>query len=240
MATTNLTLRAAPRLERGKGPARRLRRAGRIPAVIYGRGEETRTLSVDARELERLFGRIHVASTVITLQIEGERGPGVRALVREVQTHPFKPEILHVDFLQLHAGERVDVEVPLHFVGTAAGVRAGGVLQQTLHALAVRCDVERIPEAIEVDVSALEIGDSLHVRDLQVPEGVEIHTEGDRTVCTVLPPTVRALEAAPEAPEGVGGEVEPELIRRRPAEEELPPATELGGPEGSETRKGQR
>jgi large subunit ribosomal protein L25 len=213
MATT-ATLNAAPRQDSGKGPARRLRRAGRIPAVLYGRGEQTRLLSVDGRELERLFSRISVESTIIDLRVEGERKP-VRALVREVQTHPFRSEILHVDFYQVHAGERVHVEVPVRLVGHAAGVRAGGILEQVLHNLAVRCLADQIPEAIEVDVTNLEIGQSLHVGDLQVPAGVEVETEADRTVCTVVAPTVSAVGTTAEAGEGVGGQVEPELIRRR-------------------------
>lgn len=219
MATT-ATLNAVLRHEHGKGAARRLRRAGRIPGVIYGHGEKTRSLSVDARELARLFSHIRVENTIISLKIEGERGGPVRALVREVQMHPFRPEVLHVDFLQIHAGERVHLEVPIRLVGTAAGVKAGGVLQQALHDVEVRCLPDQIPEFIEVDISGLEIGHSIHVSDLQAPAGVEIETEGERVVCTVLAPTVAALETTAEAPEGAGGEVEPELIRRRAAEGE--------------------
>jgi large subunit ribosomal protein L25 len=211
MATT-ATLNAVLRHEHGKGAARRLRRAGRVPGVIYGHGEETRSLAVDARELARLFSHIRVENTIITLKIEGEP---VRALVREVQMHPYRPDVLHVDFLQIHAGERVYLEVPIRLVGTAEGVKAGGVLQQALHDVEVRCLPDQIPEFIEVDISGLEIGDSVHVSDLQVPAGVEVETEGDRVVCTILAPTVAALETTAEAPEGPGGEVEPELIRRR-------------------------
>jgi len=216
---TTATLNATLRQEHGKGPARRLRREGKIPAVIYGHGEATRSLAVDALELERLFSRIHVENTIISLKIDGEKGGPVRALVREVQMHPFRPEILHVDFYQIHAGERVHLEVPVRLVGTAAGVRAGGILQQTLHDIEVRCLPDQIPEAIEADISALEIGESLHVSDLRVPEGVEIEAEAERVVCSILPPTVAALETEAEAAAGPGGEVEPELIRKRAAEE---------------------
>jgi len=218
MATT-ATLSAALRQEHGKGPARRLRREGKVPAVIYGHGEATRSLTVDAHELERLFSRIQVENTIISLKIDGERGGPVRALVREVQMHPFRQEILHVDFFQVHAGERVYLEIPVRLVGTAAGVRAGGVLQQTLHEVEVRCLPDQIPEALEIDISALEVGESLHVSDLQVPEGVEIETDAERVLCSVLAPTVAALETEAEAPEGPGGDVEPELIRKRAAEE---------------------
>ncbi|MBI4408080.1 MAG: 50S ribosomal protein L25/general stress protein Ctc [Gemmatimonadetes bacterium] len=237
-ATANLN--AVLRQGRGKGPARRLRRAGRVPAVIYGHGDETRALSVDARELEHLFGRISIESTIIDLTIEGDGAGTVKALVREVQMHPYKPEVVHVDFYQIHAGERIHVAIPIRLVGTAAGVKAGGLMQLALHDVAIRCLPEQIPDAIEHDVSALEIGDSVHVRELAVPPGVEIEEDPDRTVCSVIPPQVIALEAPPVAAEGVGGEVEPELIRRRPEEEEQPPATAQGGAEGSESKKGQR
>lgn len=216
---TNMTLRARLREEIGKGAARRLRREGRIPAVIYGHGEKTRTLTVDARELSRVFSRISVENTVITLEIEGERSGGVRALVREVQVDPTRGDVIHVDFQQLHAGEEVSVEVPIRLVGLAAGVRAGGTLQQVMHDLPVRCLADRIPEAVEVDVSGLEMGASLHVSDLTVPAGVKVDADASLPVCTVVAPTVEALEPGAEAPEGVGS-VEPELIRKRPAEEE--------------------
>lgn len=214
---THAVLKAVPRTDRGKGAARRLRAAGWTPAVVYGHGEESRTLSVDSLELERLFSRIAIESTLIQLEIDGQ--PGMRVLVREVQEHPYRPEVLHVDFYQVHAGERVNVDVPLRLVGTSEGVREGGVLDQVLHTLAVRCLPDRIPEAIEVDVSALKVGDSLHVRDVVLPAGVELHDDPDATVCTVGTPTVAALESGSEGSEGVGGEVEPELVRKREAGE---------------------
>ncbi|MGH7474816.1 MAG: 50S ribosomal protein L25/general stress protein Ctc [Longimicrobiales bacterium] len=222
MANT-ATLQATLREERGKGGARRLRRAGRVPAVIYGHGEETRALSLDAHELEVLFSHISIENTIIELAVDGaktRKAAPLRALVREVQRHPYRGEVIHVDFYQLHAGEKVDVEVPIHVKGTAAGVKLGGLLQQSMHDLSIRCLPEDIPAAIEVDVSALEIGDSIHVSELAVPEGVEVEVDLERTVCSVLAPTVVAVEEpVPTAEEGVGGEVEPELVRKRGAEE---------------------
>src|SRR5690606_25424011 len=162
---TTATLNAARRQEHGKGPARRLRRAGQVPAVIYGHGERTRSLAIDAHELERLFANIRVESTIITLNIDGESGAPVRALVREVQMHPYRSEVLHVDFLQVHAGERVHLEVPVRLTGTAAGVREGGILQQSLHEVEIQCLPDQIPESFEFDVSELEVGDSVHVSD---------------------------------------------------------------------------
>jgi large subunit ribosomal protein L25 len=192
----------------GKGHNRKLRASGRIPAVLYGHGEETRSVSVDAHELERLFAHIHVESTVIDIAVDGAP---VKALVREVQRHAVRDDVLHVDFYVIHAGERVTVEVPLRITGSAPGVRIGGLLQQSLDTLEIRCLPDSIPDTIIVDISTLEIGDSVHVRDMSIPEGVEVLVDGDRTVCSIVPPTVTA-EAAAEAAEPA--EAEPEVIGR--------------------------
>jgi len=205
-------LRATPREGTGKGSNRKLRATGRVPGVVYGHNEATRAVSLDAHELEVLFSKISVENTVIKLSIEGEKGE-VQALVREVQTNPVKGSVLHVDFLQLHAGEKVDVEVPVHLVGTAAGVKAGGVMDHQIHELPVRCLPAQIPESIEVDVSALELGDSIHVGDLKIPEGVEVDMDADRTVCSIVAPAV--LEVAPPA-EAVEGVPQPERIGEEP------------------------
>lgn len=198
----NAALTATGRATKGKGAARKLRAAGRIPAVVYGNGDEARSVSVNALEVQRLFAGISVENTVIDLKVD-DAAP-VPVLVREVQRHPYRDDILHVDFYQVHAGETVTVEVPVRLTGTAQGVREGGVLDQILYDLAVRCRVDRIPEAIEADVSALAIGDSLHVSDLALPAGVESEVEGDRVVCSVTPPTVAALE--PESAEAAAEE----------------------------------
>lgn len=225
MANTYV-LKARHRAQRGKGAARKLRAKGLIPAVIYGHGEETRALSVNAHELDTLFSRISVENTIINLQIAEEKGE-VPALVREVQSHPFRPEVLHVDFYQIHAGVEVEVEVPIRLVGTAAGVREGGILEHVVHELPIRCMPDKIPSALELDVSALDMGDTLHVNDIVLPDGVFTLLDPERTVCAVVAPAVVAAEEPEEveeeglAPTGVGGEVEePEVIRRRAEEEE--------------------
>jgi large subunit ribosomal protein L25 len=213
----NATLKAALRTETGKGAMRRLRREGRIPAVVYGRGEETRSLSLDAHEFEMLVKHHALDTTLVELSVEGagRKGGKVRTLVAEVQSHPYKPMVLHVDFQQIHAGERVTVQVPIRLNGTPAGVRAGGVLQHVLHDVEVECAVEEIPEAFDVDVSALEIGDGVHVSDLSVPEGVDVLVDETRTVCTVAPPTV--LEVTEEAAEEPA---EPTVVGEEPEEGE--------------------
>lgn len=212
----NATLKAALRSETGKGAMRRLRREGRIPAVVYGRGEETRPLSLDAHDFEMLTKHHSLDTTIVELSIEGagRKGGKLRTLIAEVQNHPYKPQVLHVDFQQIHAGERVTVQVPIRLLGTPAGVRAGGVLQHVLHDIELECAVEEIPDAIEVDVSGLEIGDGVHVSELAVPENVEVLIDPERTVCTVAPPTVLEVEEPEEEeaeePELVGAEEEAE------------------------------
>jgi large subunit ribosomal protein L25 len=214
MATAQLT--AKRRTEAGKGVARKLRNAQMIPGIIYGHNREPEMLAIDARELERLLERVAAETTVVELNIEGSTA---RTLIREIQRHPFKRHLLHIDFQELVAGEKVTVNVPLVLLGTPAGVRnAGGVLDQIMRELSVRVDPTNIPNRLDVDVTALGLNDSIHVRDIQVPAGVEVLDDGDATVCVVVPPRVEVEAALPtEAPaEGV---TEPELIRKPKAEE---------------------
>ncbi len=211
-------LKAEKRDTTGKGAARKLRGSGRIPAVLYGHGEETRSLSVDAHELEMLMQRVHIENTIVQLQISGERA-AVKALAREVQRHPHRPVILHVDFYQIHAGEKVTVEIPIRLIGQAPGVKTGGLMQHALTEMEVRCLPDDIPEYLEADVSAMEIGDSLHVSDVKLPAGVEAVQDADRTICSVIPPQAGIAEpGAEEVAAEAGGE--PEVIRRAKEEGE--------------------
>ncbi|HEU4628225.1 MAG TPA: 50S ribosomal protein L25/general stress protein Ctc [Gemmatimonadaceae bacterium] len=209
MATARLG--ASARTDSGKGAARALRREGRVPAVIYGHGREPQALSVATRELERLLEHIAAGSTVIELELDGRPA---RTLIREIQRHPVKRSILHVDFQELVAGERVAVRVPLVYVGTPEGVRTGGgLLDQVLHEVEVEADPADIPNHIDVDVSGLQIAQALHVGDLPLPTGVTVLDDAGLTVCTVQPPRVE--EAAAEEPTGA----EPEVIRKAKTEE---------------------
>lgn len=217
----NTTLNARLRDERGKGAARKLRAAGRVPVVVYGHGDANQTLSVDALELEKLLSRINVENTLLEVAVEG--GATTRTLVREVQMHPFKPEVLHLDLLQVHAGEKIRLNIPVRLVGAADGVRNdGGVMDQVLYDLEVECLPGNIPDAIEVDVTDLGVGDSARVRDVSVPD-VKVLNDPDLPICSVLPPTVPALEEEPETEPGVGGELEPELVRDRSADADTVP-----------------
>ena len=206
-------LSATARTTSGKGAARTLRRDGNIPAVIYGHAREPQSLAVPTREFEKLLDRVSAESTVIELMLES----GVaRTLIREIQRHPYKKQILHIDFQELVAGEKVSVNVPIVLVGTPDGVRlSGGVLSQVMSELSIRVDPVNIPRRIEADVTPVVIGHSLHVSDLKVPEGVEVLDEPEETVAVVSAPKVETEAAPTEAAEG---SAEPELIRK-PKEE---------------------
>jgi large subunit ribosomal protein L25 len=213
MASASLSAEA--RTETGKGVARKLRAAGRVPAVIYGHAREAQALSLPTRELEKLLSSISTGSTVVELSVGSAT---TKTLIREVQRHPFKKQILHVDFQELVAGEKVSVEIPLVFVGTPEGVRlSGALLEQILHSIEVLVDPANIPNHIDVDVTNLAMGHSLHVRELTLPPGLEVLSEEDATVCAVVAPRA-VVEETPA--EGVEAPAEPELIRKPKEEEE--------------------
>ena len=212
----NTTLNAKSRSGTGKGAARTLRRDGQVPAVIYGHAREPLSISVDAKELSLLLDRISAASTVVELAIDGG---SARTLIREIQRHPVKKHnILHVDFQELVAGEKVTVSVPLVFVNQEALIRAtGGILDQVMHELEIEVDPSAIPNHIDVDVAALTIGHSLHVSDITLPAGVETLDDPEATVCVLSAP--RASETPAAGVEVVAAAAEPELIRKPKGEE---------------------
>ena len=214
MASAQLSAKA--RDNGGKGVARKLRREGRIPAVVYGHGRDPQALSIATRELERLLDHISAESTVIDLDIDGK---GSRTLIREIQRHPFKRQILHVDFQELVAGEKITVNIPVILVGVPDGVRMdGGVLDQVMREIEVEVDPSNIPNHIDVDVTKLTIGTSIHVGDITLPEGVESMADDDATICVVSAPRAAVEETAAEAEaEAVA---EPEVIRAKKPEED--------------------
>ena len=208
MAQT-VSLAAIPRDKTGKGAARQARFAKQVPAVLYGHGRPTQPLMVDALSLEKALSGIEPASTLIELTVDGKMS---RTLIREIQRHPIRPDIIHVDFYEIHAHEKITLEVPVHLVGTPDGVRnAGGVLDQVLREVKIEVLPEHIPDRVELDVTNLKIGDSLHVRDLSIPNAVILNGP-DLTIATVVPP--RAEEVAAPAPEAAVEVAEPELIRK--------------------------
>lgn len=211
MSTASLT--ATSRAETGKGAARAMRRAGKVPAVIYGHAREAQSLAIDTRELERLLDKIAVETTVVELAIDGTTK---RALIREVQKHPFKKQLVHVDFQEIVAGEKMTVSIPLKFMGQSEGVRTGGgILDVQKDHLMISVDPSNIPNAIEVDISRLGIGQSLHVSDITVPAGITLLTDASETIAIVQAPKVDKDAAAAEGAPG-----EPEVLRaKKPADD---------------------
>src|SRR5687768_14251210 len=216
MATAQLS--ASTRNSVGKGAACSLRSAGQIPAVIYGHAREPQSLAIPTREFEKLLERVSAESTVIELDVGGTVA---RTLIREIQRHPFKKQILHIDFQELVAGEKVSVNVPIVLMGIPEGVRvSGGIMSQVLSELTIRVDPVNIPRRVEADVSGLTIGHSLHVSDLKVPEGIEILDEPESTVAVVSAPKAAEEVVPVAAAEGEEAPAEPELIRKTKDEEE--------------------
>src|SRR5213593_4534793 len=208
MAQT-VTLSATAREQTGKGPARQARFLKKIPAVIYGHGRAAQPLIVDGPALEQALSGVDPESTLIDLTVDGKKS---RALIREIQRHPIRPDIIHVDFYEIKADEKVTLKVPVLLVGTPDGVRnAGGVLDQVTREVEIEVLPEHIPDRVELDVNALKIGDSLHVSALSIPNAV-ILTGADLTIATVVPP--RAEEVAAPAAETATEVAEPELIRK--------------------------
>lgn len=221
MATAQLA--ATPRAERGKGAARALRRSGRVPGVIYGHAREAQPLAIDTHELDRLLEQISAENTVVELVVAGRMA---RTLIREIQRHPFRRQVLHIDFQELVAGEKVTVRIPIVLTGSPVGVRVnGGILDQTLRDLEIEVDPVNIPNHIDVDVTNLVIGASIHLSDIVLPPGVESLAEPDTTICVCAAPRAVIKEQPAAATETVEPAAEPEVIRKAKTEEEEEPET---------------
>lgn len=203
---------AQPREVTGKAN-RRLAEAGQIPAVLYGPDRETVSLALDRHDFEYMMAHHGAGSTLVSITIEGESKP-VNAVIKEVQHSPVKGKILHVDFQVIRMDEKLQATAPFNFVGDSPGVKAGGVLMHSLREVAVEALPATLPDAIDVDISALEIGDSVTIGDLVAPDGVDIIDDPEGVVCSVTVPTLEPEE------EEEGEEItEPELIGEEPSED---------------------
>lgn len=209
-----VTLKTKPRKDHGKTHARRLRKQGLVPGVIYGHKEATVAVACSRDELA---SAVRHGVRVLDVQAEGKTE---KALIKELQWDHLGLEILHVDFARVAADERVEVNVRVELRGTAIGIAAGGVIDQPIHLLEVECLAIAVPDSIRVSVADLQLGQAIHVKELVLPEGVKVLTDPDAVVVQVIAKLVEE-EAAP-APEAAAAEpAEPEVIRReRPAEEE--------------------
>lgn len=197
-----LALRAEPRSKIRTRESRRLRRAGRVPAVVYG-AAEAETISLDAREAQRLF-RHASESTIISLVTGG----GDRdVLIKDYQTDRVTDQLLHVDFLEVVADRALRTHVPLRFVGTPVGVRQGGILETLLRELHVECLPKDLPESLEVAIEGLDGGQSIHVRELDTPDAVRVLSPSDQVVCLVAHRAAEPEEADDESEVEETGEV---------------------------------
>ncbi|HWM25805.1 MAG TPA: 50S ribosomal protein L25 [Chthoniobacterales bacterium] len=213
-------LTAERRTATGRSAVRKLKATGAVPAVIYGAKDKAEPLQVSRRDITAVLSHAAGENILVELEIAGKSR---LALVQEVQHAPLGGAILHVDFHAVSMDEVIQAEVPLEPTGTANGVKnMGGLLEQSLRALAIECLPRDLPDLITVDVSALNIGDAIHVREIQLPPGVTTRVQPDLTVISVLAPTVEEepVAAAVEAPTG------PEVIREKKEEPEAAAAKE--------------
>jgi large subunit ribosomal protein L25 len=207
----NVSLTAQPRSEHGSSNARRLRRKGQVPGVLYGHKLATVPIALVMDDMEKALRQ---GVRVVDLQLEGKKE---QALIQQVQWDHLGTELLHIDFKRVSADERVVVNVRLELRGHAPGLTAGGVLDQPLHSLSVECLALSVPESIRVNIGEMQIGSIIHVRDLVLPPGVKSMADPDAVVLQVKAPVVE--EEAPVAPAAEGA-AEPEIIGRRVAAEE--------------------
>jgi large subunit ribosomal protein L25 len=220
----DVVLQARLRRQSGKQAAKHLRQQGYLPAVVYGDNEPTVPCLVDRKHLEDIL-HTQGRNTIISLVLEDGKDAFQTTIIKEIQQHPIGDSILHVDFHRISLTEKIVLDVSVVGVGIPVGVRAdGGILEHMLYTVEVECLPTQIPERIELDVSEMRIGDTVHVSDLSVGGDVRIVTEGDRSVFVVVPPTV-VKEVEEEEEEGVEVEEEemqePEVIERgRRGEEE--------------------
>jgi large subunit ribosomal protein L25 len=213
-----IPLSASRRETLGKGGARKARSAGQIPGVLYGHGEDPVAVAVSAREFEVALRTHKGGNPIVNLAVGG--GGEFTALIRDVQYDPLSRAILHLDFQHISLTEQIEVSVAIKLVGLPVGVKdAGGILEAILREIEVRCLPTQIPSSIEADVSHLGVGDSIHVRDLKVPN-VTVLADPDTTIATVVPPTVMEEKAPEDAVPGATATAEPEVIAKGKKDEE--------------------
>lgn len=219
-------LKAERRSATGRSAARKLKARGVIPAVIYGAKDKPQPLQLSERDINAVLSHASGENILVELEIDGDQS-GRLALVQEIQHSPVRGDVLHIDFHAVSMDEKIHAEVPVEAIGTANGVKNfGGLLEQNLRALAIECLPRDLPDRIVVDVSALNIGDSIHVRDLQLPPGVTTRVQLDLTAFSVLAPSV---EEEPVA--AVATAAEPEVITEKKAEGETAAAAAPAGKE---------
>lgn len=209
-------MKVKERKEIGTRKVKHLRKKGWVPGVIYGHGEKSRPIMIQEDELSTVLHNLHSEATLLNLDYEGKK---LQVLMRDVSRNPLTEKLLHVDFQHIHEDEEINVHVILEFEGKPKGVEEGGILNIEHRDLVVKCLPKDIPEKIVVDVSELDLGHSLHIRDLEIPEGVKVEQDPATTVVNILSPR-KIVEVKPveeEIPLGEEAE-EPEVISKEEAE----------------------
>jgi large subunit ribosomal protein L25 len=210
-------LKAEKRAKIGRAAARKLKARGIVPAIIYGAKEKPQPLQLSVRDINAMLSHASGENILVELEIDGEKSKRT-ALVQEVQHSPVGGDVLHVDFHAISMDEKIQADVPLEPIGVANGVKNfGGLLEQNLRVLAIECLPRDLPDRITVDISALNIGDSIHVRDIKLPAGVTAKVQSDLTAFSVVAPVV---EEEPVVAEVEGAAAGPEVIREKKEEGE--------------------
>jgi large subunit ribosomal protein L25 len=215
-------INATVRKKTGNGPARVLRRGGRIPAVLYGPQTEPVLLSVSVRELEQIIKKGNIGSAILNLVIQNGKKVTKPAMIKEFQSHPVSGQFLHIDFYEIDMQRKINVMIPITTKGKSKGVEAGGLLQIVRREIEVFCMPGDIPETFEIDVTDLDIGDSVHVDEILLGDNIEIAGDVNFTVVTVLSPKVEAIpeEEEEEVLEGEEEAAEGEAAETAESEEE--------------------
>lgn len=220
----SVPLTALPRAATGRTGVKKLRTSARIPAVIYGRKRQAQNLELHTKEMEDLIHHAGSENILVDLTVSGDSDPNRLALVQEIQHHPLSGKVLHVDFHEVSADERVTVAVPVEATGESIGVKNGGVLEHVLFRVKVRALPKDLPEVLVLDVSHLDIGQAVHIGDITPPAGVEVLGDKHISVLAVSAPISEAEEAAAVAAGTEATTGEPEVIKEKKEEGEGEPA----------------
>lgn len=231
------TVKATVRAGIGKGKVRKMRRAGSVPAVMYGHGDPSQLLTLSSHDFGRLLEEIRGHSPIVDVEVDGQSA--TKCVIKTLQRNPIDGSLLHVDFQKVHLHEKITMNVPVILQGSPEGVKQGGMLEHVLRAVPVRTTIDKIPEHFDVDVAALKIGQSFHIADLNRTD-LEFAMPADSPIATVLAPrkVVETPTAAEAAAAAEAGPAEPEVIKeKKPTEEEAATDEKGKGKGGKEEKK---
>jgi len=215
----SLALSASPRTQTRRKGARKIRSGGRIPAIIYGRHNPPQNLEIDAKQFDELVHKAHTEIILVDLTVEGDAKPARLALVQDVQHHPLSGKVLHLDLHEVKADEKVSIEVPVEAVGVPDGVKnGGGTLEHVRFRIRVRCLPKDLPEQINVDVTNLKVGETLHIGEIVAPPGVELLGDKKIPVLAVAAPVTEAAAETTAAPAAGEAAKQPEMIKEKKEE----------------------